>query len=167
VTDELWNLRCWSWGLESPTVWMFFFYPSLEFRRDLEFVEASEAQNTTLAISTERKKNLSLFTRSQINSQLLNLCNEIDVWKLVCQVLVSSGMYKAWDFYFIFKRQYIHRKKIVQRSCEQKHKTRDVKSPTSDRWWPDNVFISGGNPHLTSRFGGVVLGPTTISKMLS
>jgi len=58
---------------------MFFFYPSLEFRRDLEFVEASEAQNTTLAISTERKKNLSLFTRSQINSQLLNLCNEIDV----------------------------------------------------------------------------------------
>jgi len=25
------------------------------------------------------------------------------------------------------------------------------------------VFISGGNPHLTSRFCGVVLGPTTIS----
>jgi hypothetical protein len=33
--------------------------------------------------------------------------------------------------------------------------------------WPDNVFISGGNPHLTSRFYGVVLGPTTISKIVS
>jgi len=42
-----------------------------------------------------------------------------------------------------------------------------VKSPTWDRWWPGNVFISGGNPHLTSRFCGVVLGPTTISKMVS
>jgi len=41
-----------------------------------------------------------------------------------------------------------------------------VKSPTSDRRWPDNVFISGGNPHLTSRFCGVVLGPTTISKRI-
>ena len=41
-----------------------------------------------------------------------------------------------------------------------------VKSPTSNKRWPDNVFISGGNPHLTSRFCGVVLGPTTISKML-
>jgi len=40
----------------------------------------------------------------------------------------------------------------------------NVKSLTSDRTWPDNVFISGGNPHLTSRFCGVVLGPTTISK---
>ncbi|AES76790.1 hypothetical protein MTR_6g087100 [Medicago truncatula] len=29
------------------------------------------------------------------------------------------------------------------------------------------MFISGGNPHLTSRFCGVVLGPTTISKMVS
>jgi len=42
-----------------------------------------------------------------------------------------------------------------------------VKSSTSDRWWPDNVFISGGDPYLTSRFCGVVLGPTTISKMVS
>ncbi|KEH23647.1 hypothetical protein MTR_7g091670 [Medicago truncatula] len=42
-----------------------------------------------------------------------------------------------------------------------------VKSLTSDKTWPDNVFISGGNPHLTSRFCGVVLVPTTISKMLS
>jgi len=42
-----------------------------------------------------------------------------------------------------------------------------VKSPTSDRRWSDNVFISGGNPHLTSWFCGVVLGPTTISKMVS
>ncbi|KEH19368.1 leguminosin proline-rich group669 secreted peptide [Medicago truncatula] len=25
-------------------------------------------------------------------------------------------------------------------------------SPTSVRSWPDNLFISGGNPHLTSRF---------------
>jgi len=41
------------------------------------------------------------------------------------------------------------------------------KSPTSDMTWPDNVFISGGNPHLTSQFCGVVLGPTTISKMVS
>jgi len=42
-----------------------------------------------------------------------------------------------------------------------------VKSPTSDRRWPDNVFISGGNPHLISRFCRIVLGPTTISKMVS
>jgi len=31
----------------------------------------------------------------------------------------------------------------------------------------DNVFISGGNPHLKSQFCGVVLGPTMISKMVS
>jgi len=42
-----------------------------------------------------------------------------------------------------------------------------VKSPTSDRTWSNNVFISGSNPHLTSRFCGVVLGPTMISKMVS
>jgi len=42
-----------------------------------------------------------------------------------------------------------------------------VKSPTSDRRWPDNVFISGGNSHLTSRLCGVVLGSTMISKMVS
>ncbi|AES76280.2 hypothetical protein MTR_6g074890 [Medicago truncatula] len=41
-----------------------------------------------------------------------------------------------------------------------------VKIPTSVRSWPDNLFISGGNPHLTSRFCGVVLGPTTISNMV-
>jgi len=40
-------------------------------------------------------------------------------------------------------------------------------SPTLDMRWPDNVFMSGGSPHLTSRFGGAVLGPTTISKMVS
>jgi len=33
--------------------------------------------------------------------------------------------------------------------------------------WPDNVFISGGNPHFTSRFCVVVLGPTRISNMVS
>jgi len=42
-----------------------------------------------------------------------------------------------------------------------------VKSPTSDRIWPDNVFISGGIHRLISRFCGVVLGPTTFSKMVS
>ncbi|AES59223.1 hypothetical protein MTR_1g015900 [Medicago truncatula] len=41
-----------------------------------------------------------------------------------------------------------------------------VKSPTSDRTWHDNVFISRGNHHLTSRFYGIVLGTTTISKTL-
>jgi len=39
-----------------------------------------------------------------------------------------------------------------------------VKSPTSDKCWSDNVFIKGGNHHLISRFCGVVLSPTTISK---
>jgi len=34
-----------------------------------------------------------------------------------------------------------------------------VKSPTSDRWWSDNVFISGGNPPITSRFCKVELDP--------
>jgi hypothetical protein len=42
-----------------------------------------------------------------------------------------------------------------------------VKSPTSDKRWFDNLFISGGNPHLTSRFCGVMLGSTTISKIVS
>ena len=42
-----------------------------------------------------------------------------------------------------------------------------VKSLTLDRTWHDNVFISGGNLHLTSRFCGVVLGSTTISKVVS
>jgi len=42
-----------------------------------------------------------------------------------------------------------------------------VKSTTSVRSWPDNLFISGGNPHLTSRFCEVVLGSTTISNMVS
>ncbi|AET04968.1 hypothetical protein MTR_8g097110 [Medicago truncatula] len=42
-----------------------------------------------------------------------------------------------------------------------------VKSPTSVRSWPDNLFISGGNPHLIGRFCGVVLGSTTISNMVS
>ena len=45
--------------------------------------------------------------------------------------------------------------------------THIVKSPTSVRSWPDNLFISGGNPHLTSRFCGVELGPTMISNMVS
>ncbi|AES89373.1 hypothetical protein MTR_4g073060 [Medicago truncatula] len=36
---------------------------------------------------------------------------------------------------------------------------KSVKSPTSDRTWPDNVFMSGGNPHLTSRFCNDELGP--------
>ena len=44
---------------------------------------------------------------------------------------------------------------------------RSVKSPTSVKIWPDNVFLSWGNLHLTSRFCGVVLGPTTISKIVS
>jgi len=34
-----------------------------------------------------------------------------------------------------------------------------VKSLTSVRRWLDNVFISGGNPHLTSRFCKDELGP--------
>jgi hypothetical protein len=41
-----------------------------------------------------------------------------------------------------------------------------LKSPTSDKRWPDNVFISGGNPHLTTQFCGVVLDLNTISKMI-
>ncbi|AES81825.1 hypothetical protein MTR_7g101000 [Medicago truncatula] len=39
-----------------------------------------------------------------------------------------------------------------------------VKSPTSDRTWLDNVFIRRDNLHLTNRFCGIVLDPTTISK---
>jgi len=42
-----------------------------------------------------------------------------------------------------------------------------VKSLTSDRRWSDHVFISGDNLHLTCRFYGVVLGITTIFKMIS
>jgi len=33
-----------------------------------------------------------------------------------------------------------------------------------DKRWLGHVFISGGNPHLTSWFYGVELGPTTNSK---
>jgi len=36
-----------------------------------------------------------------------------------------------------------------------------------DRCWSDSVFISGDNHHLISWFCGLVLGPTTISKMVS
>jgi hypothetical protein len=39
------------------------------------------------------------------------------------------------------------------------------KSPTSNKRWPDNMFISGGHPHFQSRFCGAVLGPTTVSKI--
>jgi hypothetical protein len=42
-----------------------------------------------------------------------------------------------------------------------------LKSPASDRRWSDNVFISRGNPHITSWFCGVVLGSTTSFKMVS
>jgi len=42
----------------------------------------------------------------------------------------------------------------------------DVKSPTPVRSWPDNLFISEGNLHLTSQFCGVVLSPTTIYNMV-
>jgi len=38
---------------------------------------------------------------------------------------------------------------------------------TPHQRWSDNVFISGGNPHLTNRCYGVVLGSTTIFKMVS
>jgi len=31
----------------------------------------------------------------------------------------------------------------------------------------ENMFISGGNPHLTNRFCEVVLGPKTVSIMVS
>jgi hypothetical protein len=42
-----------------------------------------------------------------------------------------------------------------------------VKSLASDKRWPDNVFISESNLHLTSRFCVVVLGSTPIFKMVS
>ncbi|AES80532.1 hypothetical protein MTR_7g081640 [Medicago truncatula] len=38
-----------------------------------------------------------------------------------------------------------------------------IKSLTSVRSWSDNLFISGGNLHLTNQFCGVVLDSTTIS----
>jgi len=40
-----------------------------------------------------------------------------------------------------------------------------VKSPTLEVILPEQVFISGGTPHLTSRFCWVVQGPTTNSKI--
>src|SRR4051812_1438054 len=42
-----------------------------------------------------------------------------------------------------------------------------VKSPTSDNIWSEHVFISGGNPHSTSRFCRDELGPTTFPNMVS
>jgi len=42
-----------------------------------------------------------------------------------------------------------------------------LKSLTSDKIWSEHVFISGDNPHVTTRFCEVVLDPTTISKTLS
>jgi len=41
-----------------------------------------------------------------------------------------------------------------------------LKSPTSVERWPEQVLKSGGNPHLTGRFCGVVLVPTTNSKLV-
>ncbi|KEH25600.1 hypothetical protein MTR_6g029435 [Medicago truncatula] len=37
-----------------------------------------------------------------------------------------------------------------------------AKSPTSDIRCPNDVFINGSNPNLTSRFCEIVLNPTTI-----
>jgi hypothetical protein len=34
-----------------------------------------------------------------------------------------------------------------------------IKCPTPDARWHEEVFISGGNPHLTSRFCRTELGP--------
>jgi len=48
---------------------------------------------------------------------------------------------------------YVHKPSpivLVVRGC--------VKSLTSDRRWSNNVFISGGNPHLTSQFCKYELG---------
>jgi len=42
-----------------------------------------------------------------------------------------------------------------------------VKSPTLNKRWFDNVFISGDNPYIISRFCEVVLASTTIFKMVS
>jgi hypothetical protein len=39
-----------------------------------------------------------------------------------------------------------------------------VKSPTLDERWLEDMFISRGNPHLTSWFRKIELGPTQNSK---
>lgn len=39
-----------------------------------------------------------------------------------------------------------------------------LKSPTSEKWWDDIVFKTGGNPRLTSLFCEVLLGTTNSEK---
>lgn len=57
--------------------------------------------------------------------------------------------------------------KLVSALSDFSINVRHVKSFTSDMRWPDIMFITEGNPHLTIRFCGFVLGPTTIFKMVS
>ena len=46
---------------------------------------------------------------------------------------------------------YIHTPDVQAWACRGM-----LNSPTSDKRWYDNVFISGGNPHLVIRFCAVV-----------
>jgi len=66
--------------------------------------------------------------------------------------LLSGFRYQATTIYVYEPSPIV----LVVRGC--------VKSLKSDRRWLDYVFISGGNPHLTSRFCKIMLGQTTISK---
>jgi len=51
----------------------------------------------------------------------------------------------------------IHLNVKARLSCFYKnHISALLKSPTSDKIWAEHLFISGGNPHLTSRFCGIV-----------
>ncbi|RHN60197.1 hypothetical protein MtrunA17_Chr4g0022961 [Medicago truncatula] len=79
--------------------------------------------------------------------------------KMVSEPLQDPLDYLLSGFHIEPRTIYVHEPSpivLVVRGC--------VKSPTSDMTWPDNVYINGGNPQITNRFCGVVLGPTTISK---
>src|SRR3954470_8763687 len=75
--------------------------------------------------------------------------------------MVSRASFKIrWATFYGFRYQ-ATRHLFPRSSCLVLGVRGCVKSPTSDNIWPEHVLISGGNPHPTSRFCRVELGPTT------
>src|SRR3954470_13195914 len=81
--------------------------------------------------------------------------------------MVSRASFKIrWATFYGFRYQ-ATRHLFPRSSCLVLGVRGCVKSPTSDNIWPEHVLISGGNPHLTSRFCRAELDPTTLLNMVS
>jgi hypothetical protein len=70
---------------------------------------------------------------------------------------------KCINVYIILITFHSLRLLTIQNFYSESTKTaRSVKSPTLNKRRPEDMFISGGSPHFTSRFCRVELGPTQI-----